>query len=458
MCQRLTRAQKTMLGGPLSLAIVLLWPLVAAGQPSIQSVIGPTTSGSTITITGSNFGPGGQLITWDDFEGGANGDAIHSVEPVIGPTWTNMVPSNMVRYSNERSLSGSLSAKVSWDAYSIAAFGWTNRGPFRTVYMTFWRYHDPSSPVLQVTDNHKLAYFYGPDAAGELNQWLPFMIPAGTQGWASQLQNRPGRIYYWNGPTYSQTNYNWGRWETYIAYETTVEADNGYVEDWYNCVRYVSAGNQNLCDVAGGNAVDDIRIGHMYQGYEAMDYIRSYYDDVYISTSRARVELGNAPVFTNCTQREILIPESWESGTITARLHYSRFAGGSQAYVFVVDENGVASPGRAVTLAGTGDTVGPTLSISTPVAAGGTFDCPAMYVNVTGTASDNTAVALVRWSNSAGGSGIAQGTTSWSVSNLPLQWGTNEITVTAVDNGGLETQGRITVQFVGPAQPGQPIH
>jgi hypothetical protein len=418
------------------------------------------TPGSTITITGSGFGPGGQLVSWDDFESGSDGLALHNVDPVIGPRWTNMVPTNVVRYSAERALSGTLSAKIHWQTYSICAFGWTNQGPHRTIYMTLWRYHDPSDPVLPPTYNHKVAYFYGAGSSGgatELQQWLPFMIPAGTQGWASQLQNQPGRIYYWNGPTYGQTNYNWGRWETYIAYDTTPAADDGYVENWYNCVRYVSSGGQNLCDVVGGNAVDDIRIGHMFQGYENMTYVRSYIDDVYISTSRARVELGNASTFTNCTTREILVPQSWGAGVISATMRYSRFTPGSQAYVFVVHENGTTSSGHQVTLSGSGDTVPPTLTIISPVAAGGTYESPALTVDVSGTASDNVGVAVVRWSNSLGGSGVAQGTNSWNVADLPLQPGTNLVTITAVDAAGNETQRQITVLYDTPGPPGQPI-
>ncbi len=435
--------------------LFVLVPAAAAAQPVIGNASGQMVPGATVTITGTNFGAGGQLLSWDDFERGSNGTTIHNVAPVVGPNWTNMIPTNPARYSNERSNSGSMSAKISWETYSICAFGTTNIGAQRSIYMTFWRYHDPSNPTLAPTYNHKTAYFYGP--ANELNQWLPFMIPAGTQGWASQLQNQPGRIYYWNGPTYAQTTYNWGRWETFINYDTSLATNDGYVEDWYNCVRYVSSANQDLSNTEGGNGVEDIRIGHMFQGYENMDYVRSYIDDVYISTSRARVELGNASTFTACTLREILVPQSWGSSVITATMRYNRFTPGSQAWLFVVDANGTPSAGRQVTLGGSADTTPPSLGITAPVAPGGTYDAPALTVDVSGTASDNVGIGSIRWANSLGGSGVAQGTTTWLVDNLPLQPGTNVVTVTAADNAGNETQRQITVLYQAPGMPGQPI-
>jgi hypothetical protein len=42
----------------------------------------------------------------------------------------------------------------------------------------------------------------------------------------------------------------------------------------------------------------------------------------------------------------------------------------------------------------------------------------------------------VSWSNSKGGSGVATGTTSWSVAAVSLQPGANVITVTAKDAAG----------------------
>jgi hypothetical protein len=57
-------------------------------------------------------------------------------------------------------------------------------------------------------------------------------------------------------------------------------------------------------------------------------------------------------------------------------------------------------------------------------------------IDITGTAVDDVNVTQVTWSNNRGGSGVASGTTSWSVSGVILYPGKNIITVTAWDASG----------------------
>ena len=79
-----------------------------------------------------------------------------------------------------------------------------------------------------------------------------------------------------------------------------------------------------------------------------------------------------------------------------------------------------------------GDTIAPTVAIATPTSAG-TFTTGTSPLTLAGTAADNVGVTQVSWSNDRGGSGTASGTTSWSVSGIVLQSGTNVLTVTARD-------------------------
>jgi uncharacterized repeat protein (TIGR03803 family) len=85
----------------------------------------------------------------------------------------------------------------------------------------------------------------------------------------------------------------------------------------------------------------------------------------------------------------------------------------------------------------------PTLAITTPTTSGScTSTTPS--ITVSGTAAN---VALVGWANSLGQSGLATGTTDWSVASLPLQNGTNVITVTAYDGKGNQQSATLTVYF-----------
>ncbi|MGH9347059.1 MAG: beta strand repeat-containing protein [Vicinamibacterales bacterium] len=91
-----------------------------------------------------------------------------------------------------------------------------------------------------------------------------------------------------------------------------------------------------------------------------------------------------------------------------------------------------------------GDNTPPTLTITSPAGAV-TVDTPA--ISLAGTAIDNVDVMPVTWSNNRGGSGTATGTTSWSVASVPLQSGTNVITVTARDSGNNTSQATVTVTY-----------
>lgn len=64
-------------------------------------------------------------------------------------------------------------------------------------------------------------------------------------------------------------------------------------------------------------------------------------DDVYIQVgTRARIVLGDSPIYADCTQQEIQYPTQWSDGSIEFQLNYGGgFAAGDTAYVFVINEN-----------------------------------------------------------------------------------------------------------------------
>ncbi len=81
------------------------------------------------------------------------------------------------------------------------------------------------------------------------------------------------------------------------------------------------------------------------------------------------------------------------------------------------------------------DTTPPTIVITSPT-TGPAYTNSTATVNLSGTASDNVGVTLVIWANDRGGLGTATGTNSWSITGIPLQYGVNNISVTAYDAAG----------------------
>ncbi len=85
----------------------------------------------------------------------------------------------------------------------------------------------------------------------------------------------------------------------------------------------------------------------------------------------------------------------------------------------------------------------PTLQILSPSVE--IFLTSASTVELSGIASDNVGVVAVKWTNSFGSSGDAQGTANWQIPSIPLLQGDNKITVLAYDAAGNSGARMITV-------------
>jgi len=95
------------------------------------------------------------------------------------------------------------------------------------------------------------------------------------------------------------------------------------------------------------------------------------------------------------------------------------------------------------------DTTVPSISIATPTSST-SYTSTTSAISMSGTSSDNVGVTQVTWANSLGGSGTATGTTSWSVGSIPLQNGTNVITVVARDAAGNTGNDVLSVTYTAP--------
>jgi hypothetical protein len=94
-----------------------------------------------------------------------------------------------------------------------------------------------------------------------------------------------------------------------------------------------------------------------------------------------------------------------------------------------------------------GSTGSPTITITQPTSSS-TFPTTNSTVTLGGTTTDDVSVSSVTWSNATtGDNGTAQGTTDWSISNIPLQFGSNIITVTVQDSDGNTSADTITVTY-----------
>ncbi len=107
------------------------------------------------------------------------------------------------------------------------------------------------------------------------------------------------------------------------------------------------------------------------------------------------------------------------------------------------------SPQQTIEVTG-GDSTPPMITITSPTSSP-TYSTSTQTITLGGTASDNVGVTQVTWVNNRGGSGTAAGTTAWTAAGIPLQSGTNVVTVTAHDAAGNTGTDTITVTYTPPA-------
>jgi fibronectin type 3 domain-containing protein len=91
-----------------------------------------------------------------------------------------------------------------------------------------------------------------------------------------------------------------------------------------------------------------------------------------------------------------------------------------------------------------GDTTAPAISIKSPTTRR-KYRTKSSSINLSGSASDNVGVSQVTWVNSKGGSGTANGTSSWSIFNIQIVKGDNILTVTAKDAAGNQSTDTLKV-------------
>jgi hypothetical protein len=83
-------------------------------------------------------------------------------------------------------------------------------------------------------------------------------------------------------------------------------------------------------------------ISPMYVAHDEGGEYDIYVDDVYIDDTLARVEIGDAPQWNDCTRRQIQMPTSWTAQAIEITVNLSGM-GDQPVYLYVVDAAGTTN-------------------------------------------------------------------------------------------------------------------
>jgi hypothetical protein len=150
-----------------------------------------------------------------------------------------------------------------------------------------------------------------------------------------------------------------GSWVTWEIQEKkgTVDKYDGSLKWWENSKLKVSSSPMNVTSKYPTDTYCAILFQDFWTetvaGKSYLNNAKDYIDDVYMDDTWARVMIGNAPTFDSCTHREPLIPTAWSNTSITVYFNQGSFPNGSKVYLFVIDSNGNASPGKEIAIGGT---------------------------------------------------------------------------------------------------------
>lgn len=335
----------------------------------IQYTTGAVAHGAVLTIHGNDFGYkiNSEPIRFDNFEAGVIGDRLD----VYDTWWTCKSETSFMLISSENKRGVSSKTLESFSVVdTVSSQCWRNNVGFVSTgkfYINLWIYFDvaqsnndieyqlksfvvpsnvesngkPISPVLL----HTIRYYlntanissYVQNYSGLSTQYLDrlLIINEDTGVWHNiALQGEFG----------TEGNAD-GR---YIMWHSQVNTDNAIMvmDDYWPEPEHLmilqgeSAGNSFYFYNFIGNTDDDIG---------DPPWMKTYYDDVYIDNSWARVEIGDKQSYDECVIREIQVPKKWgrvqlaNIDKISIELNQGALTSVVPVYLFVVNDQGVVS-------------------------------------------------------------------------------------------------------------------
>ncbi|RKZ14830.1 hypothetical protein DRQ53_10600 [bacterium] len=372
-----------------------------ARTPSITGVWGPRSHGSEVRIVGRDFGTREVDIastlgpdSW--VESSRDGTSLDRAKGATG--WASFANNNAAfidsgRYhSGTRSINASVDRSLDDDWNKVVHYKHDQR--FDSIYATWWIYFDP----IKYADNTQWKMWRVSDDAGTVtasdNCASPYQNsywsegddpveyetifhclfgcdwPAAMRCTADLVVDPPYEPRY--GDPYQYRYHNRGATEDYAVnlpqpgtwcraeiflQASDVDVANGrfwlsinkpgeprkIIDNWVDGLLT----HTSECCSDQTNSWQHFVL-HGYWDDNGGDFhdeeAAIYYDDVYLQfNGTARVELGNAAQFENCTQLEIQELRQWGDSEIVIELNHGAFTPGSDTWLYVVLDDGTVS-------------------------------------------------------------------------------------------------------------------
>jgi hypothetical protein len=439
----------------------------AFGAPAITGVSGDLKHGGSLTIRGNGFGARGDfhpdpdklIRVFDDFN-----DGDLKGNPYL--TWIVFNESRgPLSYRTESSRTGSprdgYARRHNTDLGSLMLKAGNRREYYSSFYMRLSNGFDISS-MGSGTHQFKIVRLYSTNPS-EVNLYPAIGASDGFH-MVAEFVEPPVMRYQLQLERIPSRPAGWHKMAVYYKKSSARNANDGQCRIWWDnklvfdwLPHFQNPGNNPPTapgypitgdfDTDGKDLAGDWAVGNYFSSASGQTW--ADFDDVYLDHSQARVELGNAPMFSECSFMETQVPVSWSDGSVRVAVNTGAFPSGARAYVYVVDGQGRANAQGFPVALGTSNFVAsvPTVQITGPTSEL-TYAVPAGQetIDLTGKVLDAPSVSRVMWRTQRGHSGTASGATAWRASGVPLSRGPNVIVVEAVTSDG--TQGSAYIRVV----------
>lgn len=422
-------------------------------------IVGPTTS-----ISGDGFGLGPTVSLYDNFNDGSHGDDIN-LPATIG-SWTD-TNGYEPYYDDVTSWSTSQGRGLSMQGGDIDCGGYTTNCELTRQL----RYTHGSmvtefyvSFLVMIPNGTYFPYALSTETFSDISSWKMNWFSVGNSSVANDMiiPSWIGSKFIAGGnagvidpdivPTYDNyidlgnenSFWAWGDWVRFTLYVKGNASDPYGYAGTVKVTAESPVGKFEFSDDTTKCFLEEYGYGitqwrfngwmHTQGTVEQQHMVKPVYDDIYIATgSRAlsRVEIGDAPVYANCTNREIQPALTWSDTGITGTLNIGSFAPSATVYFFVIDADGVPSAGKEVTLGGTPVYDSPIVTILTESQSTTEATITIIGTLVTDVALTGTGVTV----NDVDATS-SDGFETWAAV-VPLSLGANTITAIGVDS---ETQ------------------
>ncbi len=330
------------------LSVALLVSADASAAPTISGSSGNATVKGTINVSGSGFGPGPNVVLYDDFEsGGAVGNLVSLTGAPVG-NWTESVGDLPIYDSVARS--GSKSMRTYRDGRAtILKKDFPNLAT--EVYFSFWVRVPSGTPFpgdsggvnkFSSDSSWKFAWLIDTSYDGSSSD---LCMPTHVGGGSFQLAGNDFRL------TYLPKGNEWWSWSNWMRMSVWLRADPSNPTGPGRYFWHVTSADRGQTRFDGTDPVFD-KDGPSQKGFRYINlpgWIRTegssrpVYDDIYIASganAQARIEIGDASTYAASKHLTLLVPKSWSATSISAELPVGALPSSGTAYLYVTDKDG----------------------------------------------------------------------------------------------------------------------